>query len=326
MKKEIKNDPTKPFKRVYNYAIQRDVRYVDPTDIPEFHFLRSSLSRTRSILLPDIPDDVDDVILEREWKRTWNGKKVLSYQDNNWGILVFATKKNYQRLERCDVIYADGTFKTCPPPYTQFVTIHGLFQERVLPFVMCLLTGKTVGQYRQLLQHVKAHARRFTGRNCSPDKEVCDIEKALQSAVKTELQNTRICSCYFHFCKSLWRRVSDLGLSTPYGRNRRLKKCIHKFMALAHLPVSLVRQHFGFLSTARSTRRLINRYPDLFDFIRYLENNYIFGQYTVQRWNVYDRDIDTRTNNHVEGLYFLSRKISNRTQRAPESLGAGVAQ
>jgi ABC-type Fe3+ transport system permease subunit len=25
-------------------------------------------------------------------------------------------------------------------------------------------------------------------------------------------------------------------------------------------------------------------------------------------------------------LYFLSRKISNRTQRAPESLGAGVAQ
>jgi hypothetical protein len=97
-------------------------------------------------------------------------------------------------------------------------------------------------------------------------------------------------------------------------------------MALAHLPVSLVRQHFGFLSTARSTRRLINRYPDLFDFIRYLENNYIFGQYTVQRWNVYDRDIDTRTNNHVEGLYFLSRKISNRTQRAPESLRAGVAQ
>jgi hypothetical protein len=93
--------------------------------------------------MPDIPDDIDDVILEREWKRTWNGKKFLSYQDNNWGILVFATKKNYQRLERCDVIYADGTFKTCPPPYTQFVTIHGLFQERVLPFVMCLLTGKT---------------------------------------------------------------------------------------------------------------------------------------------------------------------------------------
>jgi len=296
---------------VYNDVIQRAVRYVDPTDIPEFHSLRSSLSGTRSTLLPDIPDDVDDVILEREWKKTWNGKKFLSHQDNNWGILVFATKKNYQRLERCDVIYADGTFKTCPPPYTQFVTIHGLFQERVLPFVMCLLTGKTVGQYRQLLQHVKAQVRRFTGRNFSPDKTVCDFEQALQSAAETELQNTRICSCYFHFCQSLWRRVSDLGVSTPYGRNRRLKKCIRKFMALAHLPVPLVRQNFGLLSTARSTRRLINRYPSLFDFIRYLENNYIFGQYTVQRWNVYDRDIDTRTNNHVEGLYFLSRKISN---------------
>ena len=135
MKKEIKNDPTKPIKRTYNDVIQRAVRYVDPTDIPEFHYLRSSLSRTRSTLMPD----VDDVILEREWKRTWDGKKFLSYQAN-WGILVFATKKNYQRLERCDVIYADGTFKTCSPPYTQFVAIHGLFPERVLPFVMCLLT------------------------------------------------------------------------------------------------------------------------------------------------------------------------------------------
>ena len=93
MKKEITNDPTKPFKRVYNYAIQRDVRYVDPTDIPEFHFLRSSLSRTRSILLPDIPYDVDDVILEREWKRTWNGKKVLSYQDNNWEFLYLRPRR-----------------------------------------------------------------------------------------------------------------------------------------------------------------------------------------------------------------------------------------
>jgi hypothetical protein len=175
--------------------------------------------------MPDIPDDVDDVILEREWKRTWNGKKFLSHQDNNWGILVFATKKNYQRLERCDVIYADGTFKTCPPPYTQFVAIHGLFQERVLPFLMCLLTSKTVGQYKQLLPHVKAQVRRFTGRNCSPDKAVCDFEQALQSEVETELQNTRICSCCFHFCQSLWRRVSNLGLSTRCGRNRRLKKC-----------------------------------------------------------------------------------------------------
>ena len=78
MQKEIKNDPTKPTKRVYNDVMQRAVRYVHPTDIPEFHSLRSSLSLTRSTLLPDIPDDVDDVILEREWKRTWNGKKFFS--------------------------------------------------------------------------------------------------------------------------------------------------------------------------------------------------------------------------------------------------------
>jgi ubiquinone/menaquinone biosynthesis C-methylase UbiE len=77
-------------------------------------------------------------------------------------FLYLRQRRTMQRLERCDVIYADGTFKTCPPPYTQFVTIHGLFQERVLPFVMCLMTGKTVGQYRQLLQHVKDKPRSET--------------------------------------------------------------------------------------------------------------------------------------------------------------------
>jgi hypothetical protein len=72
MKKEIKNDPTKPFKRVYNDVMQRAVRYVDPSDIPEFHSLRSSLNQTRSTLLPDIPDD--DVI-PRSLNTEYNGKE-----------------------------------------------------------------------------------------------------------------------------------------------------------------------------------------------------------------------------------------------------------
>lgn len=56
---------------------------------------------------------------------------------------MFARRGNYTSLSRCDTIYIDGTFKTCPEPYFQLVTytIHGKHLGRVFIFVMCLFTG-----------------------------------------------------------------------------------------------------------------------------------------------------------------------------------------
>ena len=70
--------------------------------------------------------------------RTWNDVPFMTHQDNDWGLLMFATNDNYRILQRCRVVYIDGTFKTCPRPYVQYVTIHGKFRGRVLPLVMCL--------------------------------------------------------------------------------------------------------------------------------------------------------------------------------------------
>ena len=57
----------------------------------------------------------------------------------------------------------DGTFKSCPRPYYQFVTIHGLFLDRVIPFVMVLMSGKTEDMYCAVLRHVKRQVERITG-------------------------------------------------------------------------------------------------------------------------------------------------------------------
>ena len=312
MREDIRNDPTMPIKRVYNDVCHRAAGHVDEDDVPEFHSVRSAMSRTRSSVLPDIPETVDDVVIEEEWARTWEGQDFLSHLDNDWGIAVFATSRNFQRLQRCQTIFIDGTFKTCPPPYAQLVTIHGMYHGRVLPFVLALMTGKEVGQYRQVLQHVKRKVRQVTGHRFRPRLVISDFEQSIQIAVQTELRHSRISSCYFHFCKNLWKKITDLGLSRAYKRNRRLKKTLRKFMAIAYLPLRLVRHNFRLLVASRRTRRLINRYPSLMDFILYLERNYVLGQFPVATWNVYDRDIDTRTNNHVEGLYsFLLIQYKN---------------
>jgi len=64
------------------------------------------------------------------------------------------TDGNARILSQCDsdTVFVDGTFRTAPRPYKQ-VTIHvlGLLRGTVLPLCFCLVSGKTVGQYRQLL-------------------------------------------------------------------------------------------------------------------------------------------------------------------------------
>jgi len=214
---------------------------------------------------------------------------------------MFVTEPNLKILQRCSTIYIDGTFKTCPKPYQQFVTIHGSYQGQTFLFCMALLATKDVGAYRQLFQHLKRRVRATTHHRLSPEQVVCDFEIALKIAVETELPNTRVAGCYFHFCQSLWRKIQELGLSQMYRWRRKVRKLLRKMMAIGHLPTNIVRQNVNLLQTARGTRRLINRYPAMGDFFTYFRNSYLDGQFPIALWNVYDRGIDCRTNNIVEG-------------------------
>lgn len=302
LKQTVENDPTKPIRRVYNEVLQFNGDAARDEVLPEFATVRTRMQRVRRSLMPIIPTDVDDVDIRDDWARTWKGDRFLLFQDNNWGIAVFATRANLRKLQQCDTIYIDGTFKTCPRPYYQFVTVHGMFHGRVLPFAMCLLTGKEVGQYRQILQHLKHHVRAASGHRFRPAKIVTDFERSLLLAIETELPNCRICGCYFHFTRNLWKKIQELGLAGPYGRRRHLRKCIRKFMAIGYLPLALVRQNFRLHATAPATLRKVRRYPALQDFINYIQRNYLDGaQYPATMWNVYGRTSDNRTNNHVEG-------------------------
>lgn len=173
--KAIERNPTLPVRRVFDEA----ARQVAGNEIPDFRNVQSRMKRLRRSFLPPIPRDINDVTIQDEWARTWAGRSFLSHIDNNWGICVFTTKKLLKALQTSECIYLDGTFRTAPLPYQQFVSIHGRYHGYVVPLVFCLMTGKTVGQYRQVLQHVKAKVRRFTGHNLRPQKIVIDFEASL---------------------------------------------------------------------------------------------------------------------------------------------------
>ncbi|XP_078679604.1 uncharacterized protein LOC144915245 [Branchiostoma floridae x Branchiostoma belcheri] len=239
----VEADPSQPARRVYDEVVHDED---DVGNVPNFQTVRTQLERRRAALAPPIPYDVADVVIPDQWRETWDGREYVSHQDNEWGIIVFATNRNYRKMRHCSVLYMDGTFRSCPRPYQQFLTIHGLCHGRVIPLVMALMADKRVGTYRQVLNHVKRKVREHTGRRLRPERIVSDFEAALMAAYETEFVEATTSGCYFHFCQSLWRHIQELGLARGYREDPRLKKCLRKIMAIGYLPVPLVRLNFDF--------------------------------------------------------------------------------
>ncbi|CAB4024197.1 Hypothetical predicted protein [Paramuricea clavata] len=312
-KGSVRDDPTRPIKRVYDQhvsAIHREAGGSDQ-EIPDFQSVRSQMSRVKSAEVPDTPQDIDDVNIEGSWARSWRNKRFLLHQDNDWGIAIFGTRRNLCALDQCQQLYMDATFRTAPRPYEQVFTILGEYYGRVLPLAIVLMTNRAIGHYRQVLQVLQRKIRRATGSEWEPEAIVCDFEQALITAIQTKLPNTRIEGCYFHFNQSLWRHVKDHGLTRAYRNHERVKKLIRKVMSIGFLPTAIVRNNFALLRTENRTRRLFRRYPGLVEFFNYVFNNYINGNFPVTLWNVYDRDMDCRTNNNAEGFH---RAWNNRVQ------------
>ena len=165
------------------------------------------MSRVKSAEVPDAPQDIDDVNIEGSWARTWKNKRFLLHQDNDWGMTIFCTRKNRRALDQCELLYMDATFRTAPRPYEQIFTILGEYIGRVLPLAIVLMSNKAIGDYRQVLQVLQQKIQGVTGRDWEPVAIVCDFEQAQITAIQTELPNTRVEGCYFHFNQSLWRHV-----------------------------------------------------------------------------------------------------------------------
>lgn len=299
---QVERDPTVPVKRIYDEVICIDSDDSDEV-LPQFANVRSRLKRFRSRFIPPIPASITDVNIQDQWKKTWSGKNFLTLQDNNVGVVVFATNRMIKTLRESSCLYIDGTFKTSPHPYKQMVTIHGLSHGYVIPLTFCLLTGKTVQQYRTVLSHIKALVMRKTGHALAPDRIIIDFEASLKSAAEAEFPQTNVSGCFFHYCSSLWRKVQKLGLASAYRRDASLKKSIRMIMAIAFIPPNLVGINFNLFSTSSRTQRLIGRFPSFQQWIDYVNSTYIdrTAIFRAPMWNVFARNRDTRTNNHLEG-------------------------
>ena len=270
MREEIYNDPSVPVRRIYDAVITAHHRRDNNLqEMPQFEAVRSALNRTRELVVPPVPRNLESVVIPLAWRDTWRNEDFVLNQDNQLGIIIFATQADIAILQRCNKIFMDGTFRTAPHPYRQCFTLHGLVNNHVLKFCCVLLASKTQAIYQRILQILKAQVRNVTGEDFGPARIVIDFEVALIQELRRELPGSRIDGCFFHFCKAIWRHIQQLGLSGPYMANAELKTLLRSVMALGFLPVNFVRISYRNLQEAEETHDLVQQFPAIEQFFAY---------------------------------------------------------
>ena len=147
---------------------------------------------------------------------TWEGDDYIAHQDNDWGILIFATEHNLRFLSRHGrIIFFDGTFRSCPHTYNQISTVHALVQDHAVVLVICLMVNRDIGSYRQVIQVLKNKILEVTNRRWRPTNVISDFEQASMTAFETEFPRITVKGCYFHFNQALWRAIQRYNLVNP---------------------------------------------------------------------------------------------------------------
>lgn len=189
------------------------------------------------------------------------------------------------------------------------------FRDHFLPLVYCLLPNKHQDTYYTVLEIVKREMAKIDIA-FNPPQILTDFELGLINKLPVLFPNARLRGCYFHHTQCIWRRVQSLGLTTDYRDNPDVRSFVRQLMALAFLPVPIVRPMFSFLEehpTATSQ-------PACSLLLSYYKDTWLNGSFPLPFWNVHNEG--TRTNNHLEGWHSKLNKAVRKIHPSVHDLVA----
>jgi len=142
-------------------------------------------------------------------------------------------------------LYIDGTFKTCPSLFTQLFSIHGLFNNFVVPLIYVLLSNKTTATYYQVFNILWETVSKL-GSILNPQIIISDFESGLIEAVGMQYPNALHSGCHIHFTQAVWRKMQELGLSIAYMNSKtpEISEFVQLCMGLAFIPETDVNVQF----------------------------------------------------------------------------------
>lgn len=117
--------------------------------IKDTTLLRKNICRARLSKFPKLPKTFSEFhsALKQFEISTNRGEKFLSVNGSETNIVMFSTESNLRILAKQKNIFMDGTFYSCPKPFTQLFTIHGVQNNIYIPLAFFLLPDKSESTY-----------------------------------------------------------------------------------------------------------------------------------------------------------------------------------
>lgn len=175
------------------------------------------MNRARLAHLPPIPATVN-VNIPPTWATSHRGNRFLLTQNEHWQFIIFATDEQLGTLAACSTVYVDATFRSCPRPFHQFLTVHGFYQDRVIALVFVLMGQRLVGNYTHIFQDLKRKIFELTANQWQPRLFISDFETAIRTALHAEFPGVTVHGCYYHFCAAVWKKARELNITGPGSR------------------------------------------------------------------------------------------------------------
>lgn len=284
-------DDLGPIPQIYERVMlpyKSDPEYDDI--LPNYESVKDSLYRARKSHLnvhATVFKKLEDVVLSESLNKDF----LLCDDGNADKILIFCSTEARETIKNVRHFFADGTFKSVPPPFKQLYTVHGLTTAHITPLIYCLLPNKEQYTYERLFGMIKARIP-----DMNPEIFQTDYEMAAMNALQITFPTANIKGCFFHYAQALHKKAKQLHLFN--------NKTIALFVALAHLPATLMPE--GFLSIQFEVLSNVEGWND---FVNYFLKQWMDPK-LIHAVSCFDNP--HRTINAVEGWHSRLNKIIKR--------------
>ena len=220
-------------------------------------------------------------------------------------FIIFTSIFHLKFLSDSNQIFVDATFKSSPNNFYQLLNIMAYNKNNnfFMPIAFILMSNKSLTSYEKIFDEIifllKVYKININFKNI---RFLCDFEKSLLKAIRNKFNGSKINGCYFHFVKSLWKKMRNLGFTKKKSLNN--TKII--IFACKLFPFIL----------KENKNKYIN---ELYDYANKIDCNYSkFIKYFHKNWEYSDflnfdqlnnGEIMNRTNNIIESFHHRLNSI-----------------
>jgi hypothetical protein len=241
---------------------------------------------------------------------------LADYNYDGLRILAFCTEEAIKQIITIKIFLSDGTFYSCPHPFSQLYTIHGDIgstQEttNIVPLIYVLLSEKSANIYMTMFSIITSALSIRISKidatlnwNWNPEIFLTDFEQASIKAIKSTFPQVNHHGCFFHFTRALRKKARKLRLTS----HDRVKRIVTLTTKLPLLPENKIVEGWSYIK-AQADKVMLNCSSiagNLNKFIWYFEKFWM-REHLIKSWSSFGHR--HRTTNFLEGWHYKFRSL-----------------